>query len=879
MVLVDSQWLDRDEMEEYQLGHLKALVGFAAREVPFWRSRIAPDVVEDATTLRDALARLPILPREELRDESNIFRAGKLPNGEVPAGTPASPDSLATTELHLRWQRALSLRGYLWAGLDFNRSIAIARPGQPDVAEHPHGVRQSSWGLPSEVPFRSGPSFQLNTRANLEDQWAWLSRVAPAYLCTSPSLVRGYARLAHETQKLTFDKILVAGEVVDDGLRSLAATRLNAAIHDCYASQEAGCMAIQCPETDAYHVQSEAIIVEVLNEQGRPCRPGEIGRVVVTPLFNLAMPLIRYEIGDFAEMGEQCTCGRSLPMLNRIMGGRRNRVIAPDGVPHPSRSPDSENREYTLSESTDPSETPARISGRTFDMFDTLVARRCVVPREIFHIVERVSGHAGFARARIAAEKSIFTNAYTLDDIYRRLGEDCRLPEQELDRLKQLELATEKENLFPIAQHCSEFGSNDVVVSDMYLSAEWLKTLLKEKCNLRTENIIVSSHGKLNRTVWAPLKQRMQVEEHVGDNPITDQASPQAAGIPARLTTVSRRTLVEEELASIGFAPLSNLIREARLTSWNSVAELRKAQIEQIQLNFPLLFAATLHLQKQSVKHGWDRILMSGRDCYLWQGLYESMRPLLPGAPSSTYFYTSRIARTRPSPSYGKYFNHLRTGQRNVVVDLCGTGLSLTRLLEQVAGPPTEIFLLHKLEGLVSRQIELHSVIARAPERLADGKNNDVLEELNRAPHDMVEDVQEEQDSFVPVYCSVSNSRKLAGLIQSHHGAFAHASALLGTLTQDEIEAMLDSDIVLAIESLYRRMADLSAELGTQLEQHWREEELVWQTLSKDQQRSITPLKVLIALRNLKQIAAGSLAPEARVMRRRPTAALNCTEF
>jgi hypothetical protein len=145
MLLADSQWLDRDEMEEYQLGHLKALVRFAAREVPFWRARIAPGVLDDATTLADALARLPILSRDELRDQGEALRARKLPKGEVPAGTATSSGSsgmivrVATTELDLRWQKILNLRGYLWAGLDFDRSIAAVHRLRPSVAEYPEG--------------------------------------------------------------------------------------------------------------------------------------------------------------------------------------------------------------------------------------------------------------------------------------------------------------------------------------------------------------------------------------------------------------------------------------------------------------------------------------------------------------------------------------------------------------------------------------------------------------------------------------------------------------------------------------------------------------------------------------------------------------------
>ena len=61
------------------------------------------------------------------------------------------------------------------------------------------------------------------------------------------------------------------------------------------------------------------------------CAPGQIGRIVVTSLHNFAMPLIRYDIGDFAQVGEACDCGRGLPVLTRILGRVRNTLVTADG--------------------------------------------------------------------------------------------------------------------------------------------------------------------------------------------------------------------------------------------------------------------------------------------------------------------------------------------------------------------------------------------------------------------------------------------------------------------------------------------------------------------------------------------------------------------
>jgi phenylacetate-CoA ligase len=59
--------------------------------------------------------------------------------------------------------------------------------------------------------------------------------------------------------------------------------------------------------------------------------PGEIGAVVVTPLHNFAMPLLRYAIGDYAEVGSACACGRGLPALARILGRARDLLMLPSG--------------------------------------------------------------------------------------------------------------------------------------------------------------------------------------------------------------------------------------------------------------------------------------------------------------------------------------------------------------------------------------------------------------------------------------------------------------------------------------------------------------------------------------------------------------------
>ncbi len=78
-------------------------------------------------------------------------------------------------------------------------------------------------------------------------------------------------------------------------------------------------------------MQAECILLEVLRPDNTPCKPGEVGKTVISSLNNFATPMLRYENGDMAEVGEPCACGRGLPVLKRIIGRVRNTAILPNG--------------------------------------------------------------------------------------------------------------------------------------------------------------------------------------------------------------------------------------------------------------------------------------------------------------------------------------------------------------------------------------------------------------------------------------------------------------------------------------------------------------------------------------------------------------------
>ena len=121
------------------------------------------------------------------------------------------------------------------------------------------------------------------------------------------------------------------GEVLRPHIREVVKEHWNVPVVDNYSAMEIATIAHQCPESTNLHVMAEGVLLEVIDGDGRPCEAGDVGRVVLTALHNYATPIIRYALGDYAEVAEPCSCGRSLPALARITGRSKELMVYPNG--------------------------------------------------------------------------------------------------------------------------------------------------------------------------------------------------------------------------------------------------------------------------------------------------------------------------------------------------------------------------------------------------------------------------------------------------------------------------------------------------------------------------------------------------------------------
>jgi phenylacetate-CoA ligase len=220
------------------------------------------------------------------------------------------------------------LREHLWQRRDFGGTLAVIRANlKGNTRDWP------TWGPPASLLFETGPSHALAIATDVARQVEWLRSVDPDYLLVYPTnlsaLLDQFERRGLRLPRLR--QIRTIAETLTPAIRETAQRVFGAGIADTYSSEEVGIIALQCPQSGVYHVMAESLIVEVLDEQGEACVAGQVGRVVVTDLHNFATPLVRYDLGDYAEMADPCPCGRGLPALKRIVGRSRNMVRLPDG--------------------------------------------------------------------------------------------------------------------------------------------------------------------------------------------------------------------------------------------------------------------------------------------------------------------------------------------------------------------------------------------------------------------------------------------------------------------------------------------------------------------------------------------------------------------
>jgi phenylacetate-CoA ligase len=334
--LDETQYLSPEHMRAYQQRLLASLLRHARAETAFYPDRLAQVFRAGDAIDWDCWQDIPILTRQEAQENFEALCARSLPPvagaaiEDMSSGSTGRPLRHLTTDLQYLGAACCSERFFRWHGLRPEALAARIRATKHPEAVYPGGRLHRNW----RVGHDESPAMDLTIATDTARQIEWLQRIEPAYLTTYPSNLRELARIATELGKaLDFELVLTAGEMISDDMRTAIREHFGKEPLDRYGSTETGYISGTCPVSFKHHVASELVLLEIIGEDGNLLGPGQEGRIVVTPFYNLAMPLIRYDIGDRGVLsGEPCACGRTLPVIERLLGRTRNMFRFADGT-------------------------------------------------------------------------------------------------------------------------------------------------------------------------------------------------------------------------------------------------------------------------------------------------------------------------------------------------------------------------------------------------------------------------------------------------------------------------------------------------------------------------------------------------------------------
>ncbi len=308
-----SQYWAPERLEAYRRERLHQTLK-AAMKIPFYAERFG------TLPWPSELGRLPILKRPEIAELSLSVRSLYPANQKYlhvrSSGSSGHAVDVLMDRSHQRGRNGARARYLVENGwLPTHRTAwalgLVAEPRSPDG-----DLSRSRYLMRSKF---------LSHTEDFAAQIAWLRKMNPHFIYTLPSNLEALLwLLAEEDPRLpALRKVFTGGEVLDDSLRKRTREILGVEIVDNYGMTELF-PAWQC-STGSYHVNAEHVILELLDDEGRPVKPGELGRVVATTLENYLAPLIRYDLNDYALAVEgNCSCGRTLPIIGRVVGRSMN---------------------------------------------------------------------------------------------------------------------------------------------------------------------------------------------------------------------------------------------------------------------------------------------------------------------------------------------------------------------------------------------------------------------------------------------------------------------------------------------------------------------------------------------------------------------------
>jgi phenylacetate-CoA ligase len=316
-----TQWLPLETLRARQSERLAQILRYAALHSPYYE-RLFRECGFDPGNFRLAdFQRLPLLTKAIIRSSTQQMLSDEFPRSSLlEHRTGGSTGVALTVYFDPDWinpRTADTMRSNEWAGYFHGMKVASLW-GNPPI---PRTARQHIRALLIDrFIYLDTIDFNDRTVSEFIDRWR---RGHPQILFGHAHSLYMLARyvLDHGIEDLRPRGIVSTSMMLLASERAVIEQAFACKVFDRYGSEEVALIAAECERHEGMHLNIEYLYIEFLREDGTAAVPGEEGTIVLTDLFNRGMPLIRYQIGDVGvPTDRRCSCGRGLPLMERVIG-------------------------------------------------------------------------------------------------------------------------------------------------------------------------------------------------------------------------------------------------------------------------------------------------------------------------------------------------------------------------------------------------------------------------------------------------------------------------------------------------------------------------------------------------------------------------------
>jgi phenylacetate-CoA ligase len=329
-------FLPREKVERRRDRHVRQIVAYAAKTVPYYRELFAREDI-DHREVRSAedLARLPLLDRELVRRRPELFLSEARPARDslafFTAGSTGRP-------LRVRHDRR-SLLVNLAIG-ERERAPVIEGTGGSFLPNELYVGNETSTLRTATAFYRESTFMPVGSGRRFVSVRTPIEEVAALAREEKPDLLVGYGGWIHLFFKTVAARgieihppkmVMYVAEALPHGGREQIES-LGIPVMSRYSAAEAFKIGFYCERRKGFHLHEDVAHVRVVGADGATAGPGEVGRLVISNLVNRATVLLNYPVGDLGSISsERCPCGRTFNLLSELEGRVEDIIPLSDG--------------------------------------------------------------------------------------------------------------------------------------------------------------------------------------------------------------------------------------------------------------------------------------------------------------------------------------------------------------------------------------------------------------------------------------------------------------------------------------------------------------------------------------------------------------------